>query len=35
MLKKGVNPRVYMPFLPHGIEQQLGLDYFGNDLVSP
>ena len=28
---KGVNPRVYNPFLPYGIEEKLGLDYFGND----
>jgi len=30
--KRGVNPRVYMPFLPHGYEEQEGLDYYGNDL---
>lgn len=29
--KRGVNPRVYNPFLPHGIEEELGLDYFGNE----
>lgn len=27
MLKRGVNPRVYYPFLPHGYEQKVGLDY--------
>ena len=26
---KGVNPRVYNPFLPHGFEEKAGLDYFG------
>ncbi len=31
-LQRGVNPRVYNPFLPHGIERKLGLDNFGNDL---
>lgn len=30
--KRGVNPRVYNPFLPHGYEEQAGLDYFGRDL---
>ena len=30
--KRGVNPRVMNPFLPHGIEEKLGLDYFGNDV---
>lgn len=30
-LKRGTNPRVYQPFLPHGIEAKLGLDHFGND----
>jgi hypothetical protein len=30
--KRGVNPRVYNPFLPHGYEAQVGLDYFGRDL---
>ena len=25
----GVNPRVYMPFLPHNFELMAGLDYFG------
>lgn len=27
--KRGVNPRVYYPFLPHGFEEKHGLDYFG------
>lgn len=30
--QRGVNPRVYNPFLPHGYEEQNGLDYHGNDL---
>lgn len=30
--KRGVNPRVYNPFLPHGYEEEEGIDYFGNDL---
>jgi len=29
--KRGVNPRVYSPFLPHGYEQSVGLDYFGGE----
>lgn len=29
--KKGVNPRVYNPYLPHEFEQTNGLDYFGNE----
>lgn len=29
--KRGVNPRVYNPFLPPGLEEKLGLDYFGNE----
>ena len=29
---RGVNPRVYQPFLPHGFEEENGLDYFGNDV---
>jgi hypothetical protein len=29
--KRGVNPRVYMPFLPHGYEEQEGLDRFGGE----
>lgn len=28
--KRGSNPRVDMPFLPHGFEEANGLDYFGN-----
>ncbi len=28
--KRGVNPRVYDPFLPHGFEQRHGLDFHGN-----
>lgn len=27
----GVNPRVYKPMLPHGLEERLGLDYFGRE----
>lgn len=30
--KRGVNPRVYNPYLPHGIEAKLGLDCFGNEV---
>lgn len=30
--KRGTNPRVYNPWLPHGIEEKLGIDYQGNDL---
>lgn len=30
--KRGVNPRVYYPFLPHGFEESEGLDYFGGEL---
>lgn len=30
--KRGVNPRVYNPFLPHGYEEQNNLDYFGNEV---
>jgi hypothetical protein len=30
--KRGVNPRVLNPFLPHGYEEQVGLDFFGGDL---
>lgn len=26
---RGVNPRVYIPYLPHGFEAQHGLDFFG------
>jgi len=29
---RGVNPRVYLPFLPHGYEEQVGIDHFGHDL---
>ncbi len=29
---KGVNPRVFNPYIPHGFEQENGLDYQGNDL---
>lgn len=32
MLLRHCNPRVVFPFLPHGYEQSVGLDYFGNDL---
>ncbi len=32
--KRGVNPRVYNPFLPAGLEEKLGIDYFGNDVTS-
>jgi len=28
--RAGTNPRVYNPFLPHGLEEKLGVDYFGN-----
>jgi hypothetical protein len=30
--KRGSNPRVSMPFLPHGFEEANGLDFFGNYL---
>lgn len=30
--KQGVNPRVYNPFLRYGLEEELNLDYFGNDV---
>jgi hypothetical protein len=30
--KRGVNPRVYFSSLPHGYEEQVGIDYFGRDL---
>lgn len=30
--KNGVNPRVYNPFLRYGLEEELNIDYFGNDL---
>lgn len=29
---RGLNPRVYQPFLPYGLEAKLGIDYMGNDL---
>lgn len=29
--KRGVNPRVYSPFLPTGYEESGGLDYFGGE----
>jgi hypothetical protein len=29
---RGVNPRVFNPYLPVGYEERAGLDYFGNDL---
>ncbi len=32
--KRGVNPRVYNPFLPWNLEEKLGVDHFGN-LVDP
>lgn len=32
--KRGVNPRVLQPYLPPGLEEKLGIDYFGNDLVA-
>lgn len=32
-LQLGANPRVYQPFLPHGTEEKLGMDHFGNDVV--
>jgi len=31
--KRGANPRVLNPFLPHGLEERLGIDYFGNDVA--
>jgi len=27
----GVNPRVYSPYLPHGLEEKYGIDYFGRE----
>lgn len=27
--KRGVNPRVFNPYLPHGFEEKNGLDFFG------
>jgi hypothetical protein len=32
--RSGSNPRVYFPMLPHGFEEQNGLDFFGNDIGS-
>lgn len=32
--KRGVNPRVYNPFLPHGYEEKHGLDFFGGERES-
>jgi hypothetical protein len=32
--KRGVNPRVYNPWLPVGLEDKMGLDYFGNEKVA-
>lgn len=32
---RGVNPRVYCPFLPHGLEEKLGVDYQGRDVLRP
>ena len=31
--KRGVNPRVMYPFLPHGFEEKHGLDYFGGKML--
>lgn len=31
--KRGVNPRVYNPFLPQGYEEREGLDYFGGEVA--
>lgn len=31
-LRRSLNPRVYNPFLPWGIEARCGLDHFGRDL---
>lgn len=30
---KGLNPRVYFPYLPHGFEERHGLDFFGGRKV--
>ena len=30
--RRGLNPRVYNPFLPHGLEERLGVDYQGRDV---
>lgn len=32
---RGVNPRVYNPWLPFGYEEQAGLDYFGGERSLP
>lgn len=32
--RSGANPRVYFPMLPHGFEEQNGLNFFGNDIIS-
>lgn len=32
--KAGTNPRVMNPFLPHGLEERLGVSFFG-DLIEP
>ena len=29
----GANPRVFNPFLPHGLEEKWGLDYFGGEIA--
>lgn len=31
--KTGANPRVFNPWLPHGLEEKLGIDYHGNDIA--
>lgn len=30
--KRGANPRVFNPYLPHGYEESVGIDYQGRDL---
>lgn len=30
--ERGVNPRVYNPYLPHGYEEANGLDFFGGEV---
>ena len=32
--KRGVNPRVFNPYLPFGYEEKVGLDFFGNEVPS-
>ena len=32
--RNGSNPRVYSPFLPYGLEEKLGIDFFGNDVIN-